>query len=88
MTDSDRRTSWQTKATELSQVGEKQQNHSAETHMGLCQPHEMEHPSFLVSLAESLATSVNLAYSVGRGQATMENRSYTNASFLGATWHT
>ena len=74
--------------TELSQVGETRQNHSAKTRTGLCQPHEMEHPTFLVSLAESLASSVNLTYSVGRGLATTANRSYTDASFLGATWHT
>jgi len=84
----DRRTSRQMEDTGLSQVGEKRQIHSAKTRKGLCQPHEMGHPTFLVSLAESLASSINLAYSVGLGLATTENRSYTDASFLGATWHT
>lgn len=88
MTDPNRGTSQQTEDTGLTQVGEKKQNHLAKTHTSLCQPHEMGHPTFLVSLAESLATSVFLAYSEGRGLGTTENRSDTDASFLGATWHT
>jgi len=48
---------------------ETEKSHSAKTHKGLCQSPWMAHRSFLVSIAESPASDVNLVYSVGRGLA-------------------